>query len=274
MSNSWEPLYVSILDSTIWTECDANVTKVWLTLMLMADRKGVVSAPLSGLAKRACVSKEECQRAIKIFLEPDPDSRTKEHEGRRIVEIDGGWVLLNKQKYKLKAKNSPEGNARRQQTYRNNHRNGSNGPLPHDSNDPDPDLNPKEEIPPTPRVTERKKPKDPCGDSFVPHGESEKALFEAYRGESGKTGVRFDDTRQTWLDCSRDGVTPEQVRVIVQGAKKEKYAVDRGLVPSLILGTSGQRTKYLALARADPDKPKHEPPQPNNTANPYPLRVQ
>jgi hypothetical protein len=33
-------------------------------------------------------------------MAPDPDSRTKTNEGRRIKEIDGGWVLLNHGKYR------------------------------------------------------------------------------------------------------------------------------------------------------------------------------
>jgi hypothetical protein len=38
--------------------------------------------------------------AITTFLSPDPDSRTPEHEGRRIEVIDGGWRLLNHEKYR------------------------------------------------------------------------------------------------------------------------------------------------------------------------------
>jgi hypothetical protein len=33
-------------------------------------------------------------------MSPDPDSRTPEHEGRRIEVIDGGWRLLNHEKYR------------------------------------------------------------------------------------------------------------------------------------------------------------------------------
>jgi hypothetical protein len=126
----------------------------------------------------------------------------------------------------------------------------------------------------SPEGTRKPRVKDPMGDSFIAPTNDERMLYETYRIESGKTGVRFDDTRSVWLECVRAGVTPGQVQTIVQGAKKEKFAVDRGLVPSLLLGTSGQREKYMALARAAPPKPKNTPPQPNNTANPYPLRVE
>jgi hypothetical protein len=40
---------------------------------------------------------------LDCFLAPDPDSRTKDDEGRRIEEIDGGWLLLNHAKYRKMA---------------------------------------------------------------------------------------------------------------------------------------------------------------------------
>jgi uncharacterized phage protein (TIGR02220 family) len=55
-----------------------------------------------GLAVIARVSTEECRAALATLSSPDPDSRTKEHEGRRIREVDGGWLLLNYAKYRAK----------------------------------------------------------------------------------------------------------------------------------------------------------------------------
>jgi len=69
-------------------------------MLAMADRKGRVWASLPGLANRARISVEDCQGAIVSFLGPDPYSRTKDHDGRRIEEIDGGWRLLNHEKYR------------------------------------------------------------------------------------------------------------------------------------------------------------------------------
>jgi len=46
------------------------------------------------------VDVEVTRKAISTFLQPDPDSRTKEHDGRRIEEIDGGWRLLNYERYR------------------------------------------------------------------------------------------------------------------------------------------------------------------------------
>ncbi len=69
-------------------------------MLAMADRNGRVWASIPGLAKEAGVPLEDAERALKDFLSPDEYSRTKDHEGRRIKEIDGGWLLLNHAKYR------------------------------------------------------------------------------------------------------------------------------------------------------------------------------
>lgn len=99
MSMTFTKLFSSITESTIWRE-PANVRLVWITMLAMADRRGRVWASLPGLADRARVPDEDCRAAIKTFLSPDADSRTREHEGRRIEVIDGGWRLLNHEKYR------------------------------------------------------------------------------------------------------------------------------------------------------------------------------
>lgn len=69
-------------------------------MLAMADRKGRVWASIPGLANRARITVEACGEAIASFLGPDPYSRTKDHDGKRIEEIDGGWRLLNHEKYR------------------------------------------------------------------------------------------------------------------------------------------------------------------------------
>lgn len=69
-------------------------------MLAMADRKGRVWASLPGLANRARVTLEEAETAITLFLSPDKYSRTTDNEGRRIEPIDGGWRLLNHEKYR------------------------------------------------------------------------------------------------------------------------------------------------------------------------------
>jgi hypothetical protein len=99
MSITFTKLFSSITESSVWFEPD-HVRLAWITMLAMADRQGRVLASVPGLAHRARIELTQAQDAIATFMEPDEFSRTKEHEGRRIEEIDGGWRLLNYLKFR------------------------------------------------------------------------------------------------------------------------------------------------------------------------------
>jgi hypothetical protein len=99
MSVTFTKLFSSITESTVWCEPD-RTRLVWITMLAMADRHGRIWASVPGLANRARVPVEDCRSALDTFLAPDRDSRTPAHEGRRIEMIDGGWRLLNHEKYR------------------------------------------------------------------------------------------------------------------------------------------------------------------------------
>jgi len=69
-------------------------------MLALADQNGEIHATIPGLARMAGVTIEDAEVAISKFLGPDKYSRTSDHDGRRIVEIDGGWELLNHEKYR------------------------------------------------------------------------------------------------------------------------------------------------------------------------------
>jgi hypothetical protein len=99
MNASFTKLMSSITESTVWGE-SSDTRVVWITMLAMADQHGRVLASVPGLARRAAVPLEACERALNRFQEPDPYSRTPDYEGRRIQPIDGGWRLLNHAKYR------------------------------------------------------------------------------------------------------------------------------------------------------------------------------
>jgi hypothetical protein len=98
---AYTKLFNSILGSTIWRE-DPVTKVVWVTMLAMADRDGVVEASIPGLAHFAGVAVEQAEAAVSKFLSPDPYSRSPEYQGRRIEPVDGGWHLLNHDKYRDK----------------------------------------------------------------------------------------------------------------------------------------------------------------------------
>jgi hypothetical protein len=89
-------------------------------MLAMCDKNGDIHASIPGLAVRSGVSIAECEEALKCLLSPDKYSRTKVDEGRRIVEVDGGWRLINHPKYRalLSAEERREYLAEKQRQHR------------------------------------------------------------------------------------------------------------------------------------------------------------
>lgn len=83
----------------MWLE-DHVTFRVWIGLLATSDADGVVEGSVPGFANLCRVSVEEMERALERLGAPDPYSRCKEHEGRRIQAFDGGWEILNYRKYR------------------------------------------------------------------------------------------------------------------------------------------------------------------------------
>lgn len=98
--NGFTLLWNKILDSSIWME-SKETRIVWITLLAMKDKEGMVRAAKVALAHRARVSIEECDIALNTLMSPDPQSMTPDNEGRRIKEVPGGWQILNHDLYRF-----------------------------------------------------------------------------------------------------------------------------------------------------------------------------
>jgi hypothetical protein len=96
---SYAKVFEEILDSSVWDE-DATTRLLWITLLVMADQHGVVSASMSGLVRRANMKEAEVVRGLKVLEAPDKRSKDPDHGGRRIQPIEGGWEILNYGKYR------------------------------------------------------------------------------------------------------------------------------------------------------------------------------
>jgi hypothetical protein len=113
-----------ILNSTLWFEKDSRT--IFITALLMAEPKefdsaqseiatrtldhtgfevppgwyGFVPAAGSGIIRRAMVDAEDGYIALEKLASPDIESRSKEFQGRRMVRVNGGFVILNYMKYR------------------------------------------------------------------------------------------------------------------------------------------------------------------------------
>ena len=121
MAESFTKLFSSIITSTVWSH-DSDTKVVWVTLLALADKNGEVQGSVPGLARLAGVSVEACEKALEAFQAADRYSRTKDHDGRRVEPISGGWALLNYAKYRRMASvdDQKEKSAERSRRYREN----------------------------------------------------------------------------------------------------------------------------------------------------------
>lgn len=97
---SFTLIWQKLLDSTVWM-LSKESRLVWITILLSKNKEGVVISSIPGLAHRARVSVEECERALGELLAPDSYSSTPDNEGRRIERIQGGWKVLNHDLYRM-----------------------------------------------------------------------------------------------------------------------------------------------------------------------------
>lgn len=87
-------------------------TTGWL---IPAGRYGLVEAAGVGILRRAGVSDEPGLSALERLGEPELSSRSQDFDGRRLVRIDGGFLVLNFQKYRDRDYTSAQRSARYRQ---------------------------------------------------------------------------------------------------------------------------------------------------------------
>ncbi len=114
-----------ILNSTLWFERTAR--EIFITALLMAEPfetdhplpqleiaslsatgwavppgwYGFVGAAGIGILNRAGISDSPAGlKALEVLGAPEASSRSKDYDGRRLVRVDGGFVVLNYMKYR------------------------------------------------------------------------------------------------------------------------------------------------------------------------------
>jgi len=110
-------LWSFIVTSTIWGE-DDKTRIVWITLLASAERDGRVMGTPPGLSRLANVSLPDCIRALDKLKSPDPDSNTKDKDGRRIEDAPGGWLIINYLKHREAADEEAKREANRNRVAR------------------------------------------------------------------------------------------------------------------------------------------------------------
>jgi hypothetical protein len=117
-------LDTAVLDSTLWVERECR--EVFITALLLAEPfevmeplpqiavrtldltgfevppgwYGFIHAAGSGILRRALVENEAGMAALERLGAPDHESRSPEYDGRRLVRVNGGFIVLNFFKYR------------------------------------------------------------------------------------------------------------------------------------------------------------------------------
>ncbi len=116
-------LFASIITSSIWSE-DDKVRVMWITMLASADARGYVSGSVPGMAAIARLTVADAEKAIDRLCSADPYSRSREHDGRRLLAIPGGWQVVNYIKYRQERdpETRREQNRQSQERWRKKHR--------------------------------------------------------------------------------------------------------------------------------------------------------
>lgn len=95
-------VFGQIFDSSI--AGDYNCRRMFMDLLVLADSDGVVDMTHDAIARRTNVPLEEVEKYIEQLQQPDPLSRSKLEQGKRIIPIDSergwGWQIVNYHHYR------------------------------------------------------------------------------------------------------------------------------------------------------------------------------
>jgi hypothetical protein len=96
---SYTPLDSDFLTSTMLKE-GPDVVAIWTLLLASTDKVGESSMQPAAAASLLRISDERAEAAFAVLAAPDPKSRNKEHQGKRILPVEGGkWFIVSAQKY-------------------------------------------------------------------------------------------------------------------------------------------------------------------------------
>jgi hypothetical protein len=104
--SGYTPVFSTVFTGTLhgrWPD-----TGLWLCLLAMADKHGLIDCTPQYIAGVTGLSAEDVIGCIERFTRPDPYSRSQDEEGRRLIPIDParpwGWRIVNHGKYREKAR--------------------------------------------------------------------------------------------------------------------------------------------------------------------------
>ena len=97
-------LFTSMYDGSLCTVGPWEALITFQQLVILADKNGVVDMTAEAIARRTTIPLDVIQKGLAALQEADPQSRTPDEEGRRILLLsndrDWGWKIVNYQHYR------------------------------------------------------------------------------------------------------------------------------------------------------------------------------
>ncbi len=91
-------------DGTLGTKGPWQALVTFQQMIILADKEGVVDMTGEALARRTTIPLEILAGGLAALEQPDPDSRSPDEEGRRIVRLSDdrawGWRIVNYDRYR------------------------------------------------------------------------------------------------------------------------------------------------------------------------------
>ena len=125
MAGGYSKLFGSIVTSSIWCE-DHIVLRVWVAMLATCNAQGEVEGGVPGFASLCRITTNEMRHALVRLMATDEDSRTQTMDGRRIVDIPGGWRIVNYLDYRNRLQEKEGSKAKGMRDSRARKRDGGN----------------------------------------------------------------------------------------------------------------------------------------------------
>ena len=108
---------------------DYKIRHIFMDLLVLAEFDGTIDMTVQAISGMTRVPEEDIRQAIEILMKPDPQSRTPDHAGARLIKLDDhrnwGWKVVNYEHYRALANDRDRKAAisRRVAKYRQAHAN-------------------------------------------------------------------------------------------------------------------------------------------------------
>ncbi len=98
-------VFSQIFDSSIAD--DFRLRHFFMDMLVLADQNGVVDMTPTAISARTRIPLEDVRTMLNSLEQPDAESRTPDHDGRRIAKLDThrtwGWCIINYDRFRKTA---------------------------------------------------------------------------------------------------------------------------------------------------------------------------